>query len=59
MLSIDELLLQIAFWPKYAYKCVIFIEKLQKKFSLERGVSPPDPLVFGGWRLRPKTFNPQ
>jgi len=46
----------IAILVEICIKCVIFIEKLQKN-RLELGVSPPDPLAFGGLGLRPKTSN--
>jgi len=40
------------------HKKALFLLKDCKKNRLEQRGSPPDPLAFGGWVLRPKTSNP-
>jgi len=58
MLTIDELLLQIAILTeiRVCIKMRYFYGKFAKN-CLELEVSPPDPLAFDVWVLRPKTSN--
>jgi len=57
MLSIHELLLQIVILAEIYIKIRYFYRKIAKH-CLKLGISPPDPLAFDGWELRPKTANP-